>query len=70
MESLAAAFRKIQYGATVDRVTGRLHDDVRIVACLVNQYSDTPLAYSSYTMALTLAFRRMVWGWDSDVICS
>ena len=45
-----------------------MHDDVRIVACLVNQYSDTHLAYSSYTMPLTLAFHRMVWGWDSDVI--
>ena len=45
-----------------------MHDDVRIVACLVNQYSDTHLAYSSYTMPLSLAFHRMVWGWDSDVI--
>ena len=34
----------------------------------MNQYSGTHLAYSSYTMPLTLAFHRMVWGWDSDVI--
>ena len=38
------------------------------MASLVNQYSGTHLAYSSYTMLLTLAFHRMVWGWDSDVI--
>ena len=38
------------------------------LASLVNQYFGSHLAYSSYTMPLTLACHRLVQGWDSDVI--
>ena len=46
----------------VDASDGSRHGDVRIC-----DFS-SDLAYSLHTMPLTLAFHRMVWGWDSDGI--
>ena len=46
----------------VDASDGLRHGDVRIC-----DFSSDP-AYSLHTMPHSLAFHRMVWGWDSNVI--
>jgi len=38
------------------------------LASLVHQYFGSHHAYSSCAIPITLAFHRLMWGWDSDVI--
>ena len=38
------------------------------LASLVNQYFGSHHAYSLCAIPITLAFHRLVWGWDSDEI--
>ena len=61
-------FEEIQRGATVDRVTA---DGTVMFELWRASRTSTPVLISLTPLTLcriTLAFHRMVWGWDSDVI--